>query len=1000
MKRLLTVPLALLFWTGASPAEEGYWQQYVHYKMDIRLIPDERALRGEETIIYHNNSPDTLHHFYLHLYPNAYRGSQSVYAREAREFYVEVISDPEAAGYIKIESLVARYGPAERSYAVPMPFRVDDTILEADLPQPLPPGERVQVELTFYHKVREHRRRAGYRDHQYDFAQWYPKVCVYDQSGWNAEPFHYIGEFYGEFGTFDVTLHVPFEYIVAATGLVTAGDPGWEAVRVDTSLSDAAWRKAYEEKRHKLRQQAGNGKTRTVTFHAEHVHDFAWVASPEFVYESGAWDGIPIHVLYRAAVKKAWSRVVVQRAARALAWLSEKFGRYPYPQVTVTHGLLGGGMEYPMLVMNGSEREGLILHEIGHIYFYGILANNEWKEAWLDEGFTTFQTRWYMEERYGPAGYDLQRLFRDATFLQRHRPQKTRRERRRDAALDFMTSRYNEPISKYAYRFHEPESYGVNTYTKGGFFYDMLKYVVGDSAFGAICKEYFRRWAFKHVNEQRLKQVCEEVSGKDLDWFFDQWLHQAVPIDYGLGEVTKEARENGWHTRVQIHRHEAGVMPVQVELTLEDNTTVQKRWDGRDRSGSLSFTTERKPVRVVLDPDDAILDNTRWNNGPIGLTWLFDYPSLSYAPRDAYLITWRPSGWHNEVDEARIGGRLRGGYRGTRLTELGIWLGVASEQLDARFRYANRVRPLGSETMGHLMVQKMEGRFEADAHLSFAHGPYYALPPKHRLTAGFNVSRLLDESYALRDLDQKRDTTVVTWEKGDVHRLYATYDVSPRGLHWFSHLAFGFETAQESWGSDFTFTKLSAELKLWLPDNHEGLFLRFFGGKIIDSEEAPTQDLLFLEGANPRQRFERFYLRSHGALPEELHYHLPGGGNLRGYYNNPRFGDELLALNGELRKRVRLKLFRRGPLAALSRPTLVGFAEVASLKYLESETRLFADAGVGVRIHTRLPDAWYTMFTGGRELTLRFDFPLWVSDPLPDENSVRFRWVFGFEQPF
>ncbi|MFQ5770326.1 MAG: M1 family aminopeptidase [bacterium] len=1004
MRKIWLLPLLFMLSSLKSlPAEETYWQQFVHYTMDITLMPTEKALTGKEIIIYRNNSPDTLYQFYLHLYPNGYQSSKSIRAEEAKRFYQKINLKPQEAGYLKIESFRILTKNSDREKQTLTAFKVNDTILEADLPNPLSPGEELQVELSFYLKVRKFRGRAGYRGNQYDFAQWYPKVCVYDDTGWNAEPFHYLGEFYGEFGTFDVTVNVPFEYIVGATGEVIAGDPGWKLVKVDTSLSEAEWQETLKKMRAAIREQSEDGKMRMVKFHAENVHDFAWITCPDFLYEKGEWDGIPIHVLYRSYAKNRWSQKAAERGARALEWLSTKFGRYPYPQLSITHGLLGGGMEYPMLVMNRSESEGLILHEVGHIYFYGILANNEWKEAWLDEGFTSFQTRWYMETRYGKWGYDRAQSLKKANWLQKHRPGRTSRQGSRDFVVNYINSSHNEPISKASYQFDEPLAYSINAYTKGAFFYDMLKYVVGDETFDKICHQYFDRWALKHVNEARFKQVCEEVSGQDLSWFFNQWLHDSLSIEYALGKVKKNKIGEVWHTEVEIKRKQKGIMPVDVQLTTQDGDTLVQRWDGFEENGSLTFQTKSKPKKVILDPQDAILDKSRLNNGPLKFEFLFEYPNMFYTPRDAYLITWRPGFWYNEVDKVRIGGRLRGRYGNSRNVYLGAWFGVDSQELDARIRYSNPITPLGKGTRGTFSAQKMEGRFEIDAHLNFVKGKYLTLPPQHKFWVGFNHSRLIERKGALytrREFDQKNDLTIADWDSGKVNNVYFRYVFNPRGLFWYSNLAFGLDLVHDDWGSDFDYNSVYSELKIWLPKNREGIFLRFYGHKIFNSDEAPIQELIYLDGANPRLRFQRFYLRSDGALPEELHYHLPGGGNLRGFYNQPIIGEQILALNIELRKSFRPEFLGKKLRSILGTTALAAFVDLADMQFQDKTSKFFMDAGFGVRLQKFLPDNWYTIFTGGRNLTLRLDFPLWVNEPLPDENSLRFRWVFGFEQAF
>ena len=238
MRSVMNLLLLVGMVTSLSAAE-GYWQQFVHYKMNVSLDPETHLLTGTSEILYQNNSPDTIRSFYMHLYPNGYRSPQSLRAREGKEFYMVLNTDTSATGWIDIKQF--RILPADGSTDSNTPmtaFEVDDTILKTTLPEPLPPGGKIRIELEFVLKVRKFSGRAGRRGNQYDFAQWYPKVCVYDENGWNNIPFHLQGEFYGEFGTFDVTIDVPFDYIVGSTGFVTDGYPGWELVQVDTSMAD------------------------------------------------------------------------------------------------------------------------------------------------------------------------------------------------------------------------------------------------------------------------------------------------------------------------------------------------------------------------------------------------------------------------------------------------------------------------------------------------------------------------------------------------------------------------------------------------------------------------------------------------------------------------------------------------------------------------------------------------------------------------------------------
>ena len=991
----------------ATSIEQPYWQQFVHYRMEVSLDPATHILTGVSRILYRNQSPDTLDRIYMYLYPNGFRSNESVRGQEMAKFYQKNLPNAEAAGWLRVNEF--RIGSASASDgAVLSAFEINDTILSAHLPQPLPPDGEIEIELTFTAKVKKFQDRSGYRGRQYDFAQWYPKMCVYDEEGWHAEPLHYLGEFYGEFGTFEVTINVPFEYIVAATGVVTAGDPGWSLVQIDTSLSEREWMKRYVDAKTAIAETSAVVPMRSVTFHAEQVHDFAWVTCPDFLYERGEYDGIPIHVLYRSYAKSYWSKVVTERGRRALEWLSAKFGRYPYPQLTITHGLLGGGMEYPMLVMNSNASESLILHEVGHIYFYGILGNNEQKEAWLDEGFTSFQTQWYMEIRYGPWGYDRTEAMEGATWLARRRPRLTSNEANRYSALYYMTSGHDEPISRYAHRYKNGIAYGVNAYTKGSIFFEMLRFVVGEEAFEKICKEYFKRWALKHVNEARFREVCEEVSGMDLEWFFQQWLHETKTVDYRLGKVRSEQLAvSSWKTEVEIKRNDAGIMPVEVELTLNDGQKFVQRWEGKESKGILTFNTPSKPRQVVLDPNDQIMDKKRFGHGNLHVEIYPEYPYISsYSPSDAYVLAWKPSAWYNDVDGLRFGAKLKGRYRNTRNLELGAWYGAKSGAFDGTISFSDR---LGSRFTYKLAAQKLEGRYLGDLSLSAAFSRALFTPPQLNMTLGFSYSELPAEKsdYAFSEVEIGDNVEAIpNWSTGKVNRAYLNFNLNPRGISWRSWFSGRIAHANEAFGSDAAFTRLEGEAHFWIPKARgSGIYLRGFAGAFVrEQDDKPLQDLFSAFGASSREQFDKFYLRSRGALPAEVHYHLPGGGNLRGYYDQPDLaGKNLLAGNLELRQAWRIPLLGRWLQPVLGSSVVAAFFDFGYLNPTSEEAGMnLADAGLGFTFDKEVPDTWYSFFIG-TEYTLRLDFPIWVSRPPlraegDREEEVKFRYVMSLQR--
>ena len=989
MKRsALTLGFLFVFFLSAF-AGEIYWQQFVHYQFKVKLDVKDHSLSGEAIITYRNNSPDTLDRIYLHLYPNAFKNENSTLAQETKKSFRPMRINSHNNGYIDILELrITGKGKSLAPDQAPIAaYRVDDTILESPLPEKLLPGQELQLYLRFYEKIPAIITRGGWRGKQYDLAQWYPKLVVYDEKGWHPDQYHNQGEFYGEFGTFDVEITLPYNYIVAGTGVVTEGDPGWDWVKVDTALNDEQWRKAYEEQLKQIKLKALDAKERKVVFHAEKVHDFAWLASPNFLYERGEWNSIPVHVVYDKRVRKSWSKKVTRRGERVLKWLSTKFGLYPYPQLTISHGLLGGGMEYPMIVMDSSPSEGLICHEVGHIYFYGMLANNELDEAWMDEGFTTFQEGWYEQTHYGEQGYP-RRSRRISKLEKLLSPSPSGRERKIMRLVDYTTSGYNEPLSLPAYKYKG--GYQINAYTKGSTFFEMLKYVVGDSVWDRIAHEYFARWKFKHVNEQRFKQVCEDVSGMDLDWFFEEWLHKTVNVDYKLDGVKKVRMSDSlWKTIVKITRKDEGIMPVEVLLTAANGQSFRKRWDGKDRSGILEFQTRTKPEKVLLDPDDMILDKNRLNNGNFSLKFIPDTPySQFYRSRNSYLIRYRPHIWYNDVDGLWLAMGLNGSYMNRfKNVDLIVSYGLRSHQAGGDFRFSHPLLKNNEKLKIILRAAAREGRALGKIGFDYSWSKMRDYPPLHQLEISFKTSQLMKDGqkYAIEEYRSDGVTkNFIDWQNGRNNTLSLAYNIFQYHSDWTGSASFQIKTSEQIPGSEFRYTKVRSQFNYQLGNRGRYLALRLFGGRFW-GDNYPIQEMFFLDGANPSQRFEKYYLRSRGGFPELIPYHFPGGGNMRGYLDQRIPTDEIAAIN------VEASTLRWTP-SSMRRSfslNLTVFADYARYHNGNGDRINIADAGIGTLWRLR---KFY------RYWTLRVDFPIYVSDPLPGEKNVKFRWLVSFQQ--
>jgi len=332
-------------------------------------------------------------------------------------------------------------------------------------------------------------------------------VVVYDKYGWEHHPLYPAGEFYGEFASYDVSLDLAGDQVIGATGVPVEGDPGWQKALVGGGPIDYQ-RDFYHAPRTTHACTASQGR-KCVRFYADSVHHFAFSMNPDYRYEQGRYKDVVVHVLYQSDDSATWAKgIAVKGTEIALAWLDSLYGKFAWPQITNVHRIEGGGTEFPMMIMDGSAGLGLIVHELGHNYTMGILANNEWREGYLDEGFTSFQTGWFFERQYGPGYPSL-----DSDLLL------------------WDVDRWSEPVSMVSERYRDFVTYNTMIYEKGQLFFEQLRYIVGDDAMRKILRTYYARWRLKHVDEQAFRDVAEEVSHQDLKWFFGQWLHGTPLID-------------------------------------------------------------------------------------------------------------------------------------------------------------------------------------------------------------------------------------------------------------------------------------------------------------------------------------------------------------------------------------------------------------------------------------------------------------------------------------
>lgn len=601
---------------NGAPGRE-YWQQRADYSISVTLDTTARRLQGSVTIRYGNNSPDTLSSLWLQLDQNLFRpGSTGSLLNAASSRFGGAGFD---GGY-SIESIYQTPAAAPRPGAnrpvtgaraqLPVTTRVDDTMMEVDLATPLAPGQTTALVIDYHFNIPEHGAdRMGREGSLYEMAQWYPRMAVYDDmEGWNTDQYLGQGEFYLEYGNYDYQITLPAGYIVAATGtlqnpleVLTAAQRARlaAAARSDTTI-------------HVITEPelaAGSARPRTSglltwKFRAENVRDIAWAASPDYMWDASSWDGILAHAYYRPAAKKNWSDVARQ-SRYSIKEYSTRWFRYPYPQISAIEGLVSG-MEYPMVAMESDAERmedlySVVTHEIGHSWFPMIVGSNERRFAWMDEGFNTFINT-FAEEGY---------FKRDDSAV-------------RKGELSFVLQNDQgptaQPMITPANRYRGNANLGSLAYIKPSIMLLTLRNTVLDSTvFDTAMREYVRRWAFKHPYPADFIRTIEDVSGRDLAWFWRGWVFTTAALDIGIESVTQRAQGGGNVARITLRNQGQQVMPVDLKLTLRDGTTRAVRlpveiWYGGDRYVAV-LPTGSPVTAATIDGDGMLPDANPGNNG-------------------------------------------------------------------------------------------------------------------------------------------------------------------------------------------------------------------------------------------------------------------------------------------------------------------------------------------------------------------------------------------------
>jgi hypothetical protein len=601
----LNLPPGNTYRSGSGVPGPKYWQQKADYDLKATLDTAAKTLHGEMTLKYTNNSPDTLRFIWFQVEQNAFKtGSLNSY----------VFAPDSRFGARSFEggNKVERFNQVTAAKKTPLKMRVEGTVMKVDLATPLAPGQTATFDAAWNFLIPEHGAdRMGRDGALYELAQWYPRVCVYDDlRGWNTEPYLGQGEFYLEYGDYNLSITVPAGYIVAATGVLA--NPAEVLTPTQVSRLAQAAKSATTVnivKQDELSSGAARLRktgTQTWKFSAKNVRDAVWGASPDFMWDASSWNGHMAFAYYRPSAIETW-KDAADMARMSIQEYSERWFPYPYPQITAIEGPISG-MEYPMVAMENKSADkyelyNVVTHEIGHMWFPMIVGSNERMHMWQDEGFNTFINYFSEARRYPEKGDYQARVAHD-----------------REQVETYMQHNADEPLEINPDRI-DPNLLGENAYVKTAVALGQLRdEVLGPEAFDEAFREYARRWAFKHPAPSDFFKTMEDVGGKRLDWFFREWVLENPHFDQAVDTVMHKQVGEIDSVLVAFSNHARGVMPIRARFTFSDGSTQEFNYPAEVWSTNTEIYVRiygfngKKLTKVDVDPDKRIIDIDRSNN--------------------------------------------------------------------------------------------------------------------------------------------------------------------------------------------------------------------------------------------------------------------------------------------------------------------------------------------------------------------------------------------------
>jgi aminopeptidase N len=987
-----------LYWQNRKP-NAGYWQQDVHYSIDARIDEDSNMIEGKEELEYWNNSPDTLNYVYFHLFQNAFVKGSHLHDLERMNKVKPKLGKREVAGLGTVLNLLQANGEDVK-------MSLDNTVLKVFLNKPLYPGQKIVFKINFktYYDNGGTRRRMqmwnSWGFTHYNGTQWFPKICVFDHKfGWDTYQ-HLNKEFYGDFGSYDVKLDFPSNYIVEATGVLQNRDEVLpKELRDKLDIKNFATKKWNEQPSTIIPYVKGQRKT--WIYHADNVHDFAFTADPSYRIGTAYWNGIECVALVQEPHASGWQNAP-EYIAKIIETFSEDIGMYGYPKMVAADAQ--DGMEYPMLTLDGGRDpsyRSLLVHEIGHNWFYGMVGSNETYRAAMDEGFTQFLTAWGLRRIDGniqvtgvPRSRYRRKYFEPVDVLDRN------------VLLPYVYDALNQDevqINTWSDDFNNGLNHGGGyrlVYFKTASMLYNLQYVLGDSLFQAAMKHYFNQWRFAHPYFEDFRESMINFTHVDLNWFFDEWFETTKQLDYGIASIKKIHGVDSF--AIKFKRTADMQMPVDFTVTAKNkqkysyyipNTWDQKKTDaiilpkwyswGKFEPTYTAHVAIPSGIRYVQidttyrladrDMEDNYRRRVNWIH-PAGMEIKRDGGLAEVTDRRKYRLYTRPDIWWNAVDGIKPGWHFEGDYMNTlHKIDATVWLNTHLLQ-DNKYQVTGGegyydLYPPVNYTFNYMSpVCRNMPKLQVQINSRLLDGLNY-----HR--AGFNReinSSNIVQVYGIamwrqlqKDLDYLLYPNEWSSMQGNIN--------STANLSWTHHYNYfkgnGHYTISGrapfyvggSQAFDYSYAQLEAINNSYLGKLilHTRVFARYGAGNSI-----PYESALFLAGANPEQLMEDKYTRSVGFVPDDWrgiseydvnHFQEGGGLNLRGYAGyfaqDQRNGTNYIAYKGRSGASVNIEA---------DVENYINLKPAITKNWLHTDLYLFADAGMMELSQYADPDFWKT----------------------------------------